>query len=89
LWKVVRSTRVNDEQSVYTILAPAGTSLGNYTTSLAQILKGCEDCPAGYTELEAGIVYSVQIEDEGNDLTTTVDDLPGFVTGTVFKVAQV
>lgn len=89
LWKVVRSTRVNDEQSVYTILAPAATVLADYVTSLAQILKGCEDCPAGYTELEAGVVYSVQIEDEGNDLTTTVDDLPGFVTGTVVKVAQV
>lgn len=88
-WKVLRSNRINDEQSVYTIAAPSATSLSNYTTSLAQILKGCEDCPAGYTELEAGVVYSVQIEDEGNDLTTTVDDLPGFVTGTVVKVAQV
>lgn len=88
-WKVLRSNVINDEQSVYTIAAPSATSLANYTTSLAQILKGCEDCPAGYTEIEEGVVYSVQIDDAGADLTTTVDDLPGFVTGTVVKVAQV
>jgi hypothetical protein len=88
-FKVVKTDRINDEQSVYTIIAPAGTSLDAYVTSLAQILKGCEDCPAGYSEIEAGVVYSVAIEDEGNDLTTTVDDLPGFVTGSVVKTGQV
>lgn len=87
-FKVVRTDRVNDEQTVYTILAPSATVLADYSTTLAQILKGCEDCPAGYTELEAGVVYAVQIEDDGADLTTTVDDLPGFVTGTVVKVGQ-
>ena len=88
-YKVVKTDRINDEQTVYTIIAPAGTSLNAYVTSLAQILKGCEDCPAGYSEIKAGVVYSVAIEDEGNDLTTTVDDLPGFVTGSVVKTGQV
>lgn len=88
-YKVVKTDRINDEQTVYTIIAPAVTSLNDYVTSLAQILKGCEDCPAGYSEIEAGVVYSVAIEDEGNDLTTTVGDLPGFVTGSVVKTGQV
>lgn len=87
-YEVVRSNRVNDEQSIYTILAPTGTSLSAYTTSLSQILKGCEACPAGYTELPAGVAYTVQIEDDGADLSTTVDDLPGFVAGSVVKIAQ-
>jgi len=87
-WKVVRSNRVNDEQTVYTILAPSATVLTNYTTTLSQIIKGCEACPAGYTELPAGVVYSVEIEDDGVDLSTTIDNLPGFVAGSVVKVAQ-
>jgi hypothetical protein len=73
---------------VYTILAPSATVLPNYTTSLSQIIKGCEACPAGYTEIPAGVVYSVEIEDDGADLSTTIDNLPGFVTGSVVKVAQ-
>lgn len=85
-YKVVLSDRVGDERSVYTILAPTGTTLTAYTTSLAQLLKGCEDCPAGYTELPAGTVYSVTLEDDGVDATTTVDDVPGFVTGTAVKI---
>jgi hypothetical protein len=87
-FQVVRSNRIDDEQSVYTIVAPSATVLADYTTSLAQILKGCEDCPAGYDEIEAGVVYSVAIEDEGQNLTTTVDDLPGFVTDSVVKLSQ-
>lgn len=87
-FKVVREDRINDEQTVYTILAPTGTVLADYVTTLAQILKGCEDCPAGYTEIEAGVVYSVEIEDEGQNLTTTIDNLPGFVTGSVVKLSQ-
>lgn len=88
-YKVVKTDRsVNDEESIYTILAPTGTSLSDYEVSLAQKLKGCADCPAGYDELEAGVVYSIEIEDDGADLTTTIDDVPGFVTGTVVKISQ-
>lgn len=89
-FSVIKTERINDTQSVYTILAPTGTVLTSYTTSLPQKLKGCEDCPAGYTELTGGVVYRVSIEDEGDTTTGTalVDNLPGFVTGTVAKVAQ-
>jgi len=87
-YKVVKTNRIGDEESVYTIIAPSGTSLAAYVKSLSQILKGCEDCPAGYSELEAGVVYSITIEDDGADLTTTIDDVPGFVTGTVVKIGN-
>ena len=84
--KVVRSNRINDEQSIYTVI---GTSLpAAYSTTLSQIIKGCAACPAGYSELPAGVVYTVEIEDDGVDLGTTVDNLPGFVAGSVAKVAQ-
>lgn len=87
-YKVVKTDRIGDEQSVYTIIAPSGTSLAAYVKSLSQILKGCEECPAGYAELTAGVVYSITIEDDGADVTTSIDDVPGFVTGTVVKIGN-
>lgn len=89
-FSVVKTERLNDTQSVYTILAPTGTTLTSYTTSLPQKLKGCEDCPVGYGELIGGVVYRVSIENGGVTATGTdlVDNLPGFVAGTSAKVAQ-
>ena len=87
-YKVVRTDRTGDTYSVYTILAPTGTSLSAYSTGLAQILKGCDTCPSGYSELTGGYVYSVTILDAGADLSTTIDDIAGFVSGTVHKLAD-
>jgi hypothetical protein len=85
-YKVVKTDRLGEEQSVYTIIAPTGTSLASYVKSLSQTLKGCEECPAGYSELAAGVVYSITIEDDGADLSTTIDDVPGFVATTAIKI---
>lgn len=75
--------------STYTILHPASVTLADYVSSTTSYLKDCADCAAGYNLLsEGGVIYSVSIEDEGADLTTTVDDLPGFVTGSVSKKGQ-
>jgi hypothetical protein len=75
--------------STYTILHPASVTLANYVSSTKSYIKDCADCAAGYALLsEGGVIYAVSIEDEGADLTTTVDDLPGFVTGSVVKKGQ-
>lgn len=75
--------------STYTILHPASTVLASYVSSTTSYLKDCADCAAGYSLLsEGGIIYSVSIEDEGANLATTVDDLPGFVAGSVNKKGQ-
>jgi len=86
LYKVVRTDEVSGNQTVYTLQAPVGTSIPAYTTSLASKIKGCDTCPAGYTEIVAGFVYSIALEDDGASLVTTIDDLPGFVTGTAVKI---
>lgn len=86
LYTVKRTDEVSGNQSVYTLLAPVGTTIANYTTSLASRIKGCDTCPAGYTTIPAGFVYSIALEDDGASLVTTVDDLPGFVTGTAVKI---
>ena len=87
-YTVVRTGR-NQLVSEYTILHPTASALANYVlTQNSSYIKGCADCLAGYSEIVGGIVYHVTLEDEGVDLTTTVDNLPGFVTGTAVKVGQ-
>ena len=87
LHKVELTNRV-DLVSTYTILHAQSVTLADYVKTVASYVKGCEDCAADYSEVGEGVIYSVSIEDEGNDLTTTVDNLPGFVTGTVIKKGQ-
>ena len=87
LHKVELTNRV-DLVSTYTILHAQSVTLADYVKTVASYVKGCEDCAADYSAVGQGVIYSVSIEDEGNDLTTTVDNLPGFVTGTVIKKGQ-
>ncbi len=75
--------------STYTVLHPTGTSLADYSAVVVKAyVKGCAACLAGYSEITGGVVYHVTAEDDGADITTTVDNLPGFVTGTAAKVGQ-
>lgn len=81
--------KVTQTADGYTILRP--TSEGaptafNVVTSAAQ--QGCEDCPDGYDELAEGMFYTVTLEDDGADSTTTVQALPGAVAGTAEKIGQ-
>ena len=85
---IVKRTDRSGLTSVYTILAPTADTIAPYTTELAQILKGCEDCLAGYSELEGGFVYSVSLEDDGADSTSTVQAIPGAVAGSAAKIGQ-
>jgi len=84
----VKLTERSGLASTYTILHPASETLGAFEQTIPSYIKDCEDCIAGYTEIASGIVYSVSIEDDGADLTTTVDDLPGFVAGSVVKIGN-
>ena len=86
-YRVVKSDRVGVD-TTYTILHPTSVGLAPYSTTLPSYIKGCEDCAVGYAELEAGVVYSIHIEDDGVDVTTSIYDVPGFVTGSVVKQGQ-
>ncbi len=88
LYTVIQTERTGNI-TTYSILHPTASALAPYTQTLASIVKGCDDCLAGYDELQAGFVYNITIEDDGADLSTTVDDVPGFVTGTAVFLGQV
>lgn len=83
---VVKRTGFNDLTSTYTILAPTGASISNFQPKAAQYVKDCEDCLSGYSQIATGFVYAVNLVDDGADVSTTVDDLPGFVTGSAQKI---
>lgn len=87
-YKVVRVDRVGII-STYEIVAPQDTVLAAYEQSLASLLKGCEDCPAGYDEVEGGILYAVTLEDNGADETATIQAIPNAAANTAIKYGQV
>lgn len=85
---VVRTAR-EGLTSEYTILHPTASALADYTKTVVDVYtKDCANCLAGYSAIPGGVVYHVNIQDGGADLSTTVDDLPGTVSGTVVKVGQ-
>jgi hypothetical protein len=77
--------------SKYQLLVPATDGApDDFQQTIGSLIKGCADCPAGYTEVSGGFVYALTIEDDGVDLTTTLEtDLAtastSFVSGTVLK----
>lgn len=84
-YKVVAKDR-KGPNSTYEILVPAADGApANYSVGIESILKGCEDCPAGYTATDSGVLYAATIEDDGADLTSNFEALPGFVADTVIK----
>jgi hypothetical protein len=87
-YKVVKTDRSGDD-STYTIVAPTATSLSDFEKFKRSKIKGCESCPAGYTEYADGFVYSVTLEDDGADSTTTVEGIStNSASGSAEKVNQ-
>jgi hypothetical protein len=72
----------------FVIFAPATYTPENYVETKGAILKGCDDCPVGWTEIPAGFVYGVALEDDGVDLSATVQALPGAVAESAVKTGQ-
>lgn len=66
----------------------ADAAPADYAVKTGGFLKGCDECPEGYDEIPAGVVYGVAFEDEGVDLKATVQGLPGAVAGSAVKTGQ-
>ena len=80
--KVVRTAR-NGAMSTYQLMQKTtATAPAAYVSSLPSLMKGCDTCPTGYTEVAGGIIYVVTLEDEGVDSSTAVETLSGAVAGT-------
>lgn len=72
--------RVVWESGRTTYSAIASALPAAYQPKATAILKGCDVCPAGYTEFAQGFVYEVTIADPTNQ-TVAVQALPGAEAG--------
>lgn len=83
--KVERTGR-NGATSTYQFMQPtADAAPADYQQSVPSIIKGCEDCPAGYTEAAGGFIYAVTLEDDGADSSATVETLANAVAASAVK----
>jgi hypothetical protein len=84
----VKVTKRENGVSTYGILHIASQILDPAVITEVNVEnKGCEDCPATYSELGGGYVYSISLEDGGADQTALIV-LPELVAGTVEKVGN-
>lgn len=74
--------------STYNMLHPESYTPASYVVYEGGFIKGCEDCPAGYEELDGGFVYSVALEDDGTAQAALVQGIAGAVAGTAVKKGQ-
>lgn len=63
-----------------------GTLPAPYKQSLNAIVKGCESCVTGYTEVKGGYVYGISIEDDGADASAKVEAIANAVAGSAAKL---
>lgn len=59
----------------FVLFAPGAYTPKAYGVAKADVLKGCDTCPQGYTEIEDGFLYSVVLEDDGEDSVEAVEAL--------------
>ncbi|MDR1019022.1 MAG: hypothetical protein LBM02_10030 [Lachnospiraceae bacterium] len=72
----------------FSLFAPEDYTPAPFKQTHASILKGCEDCPAGYDTIDGGFVYAIALEDDGEDKTSVVSGLPNAVASSVIKTGQ-
>ena len=73
--------------TTYTVVASAAPA--DFTINKAWQVKGCADCPAGYSELEDGYVFSISVEDDGADSTLAIEAIStNVVVGSAVKVNE-
>lgn len=86
--KVVRTARAGSLSTYEVIdLATTGTP-SDFTQTPASLLKGCEDCPANYTEVAGGLIYAITLEDGGTDDTANVQAMANAVANSATKQSQ-
>lgn len=82
---VIRTERVGATSTYQMLLPQSAGAPADYGQTLASLIKGCEDCPAGYTAVAGGVLYAVSLEDDGTDQSGLVDGLPGYVATTIAR----
>jgi hypothetical protein len=84
-YKVTRSARKSGT-STYSILHPVLEVLAPFVDVEVDVeFKDCASCIVGYSQIDGGIVYHISLEDDGVDLTSAVQAIPGAVALSAVK----
>lgn len=83
--KVIRVDRTGSTSKYQMMLPASAGAPADYAQTIASIIKGCEDCPAGWDESPEGFLYVFTIVDNGSDQSATFTSLPGYVTDTIVR----
>jgi hypothetical protein len=70
--KVARINRKGSSSTYQILLPQADGAPADYEQGIPSLLKGCEDCPAGYSEVDGGFLYAITIADGGADRTPVI-----------------
>jgi hypothetical protein len=69
---VIRINRTGSTSTYQLLLKGSLGAPADYVQSIASIIKGCAECPAGYTVVEGGYLYAITIEDDGTDRSSVI-----------------
>lgn len=87
-YPVERSNRVGSVSTYKILVSENDSNPSAYVQSIDSLLKGCADCPAGYTATEGGLLYAITIEDGGVDRSSVITAALAsskYVSGTILK----
>lgn len=82
---VIRIARVGATSTYQILLPQADGAPSTYDQTIASVIKGCEDCPAGWSTVDGGVLYAFTLEDDGADESATIAAFPNYVADSVEK----
>lgn len=85
---VIRINRVGAISTYQVLISEDASDPADYVQSVDSLIKGCADCPEGYTEVPGGILYAITIEDSGTDKSSVITAALAnakYVSGTIRK----
>lgn len=82
---VIRTARVGSTSTYQILLPQASGAPSNYSQTIASVIKGCEDCPSGWSAVEGGYLYAFTLEDGGTDDSDVIEAFPNYVASSVKK----
>lgn len=69
---VIRTNRKGSSSTYQILLVRTAGAPASYSQTVASLLKGCAECPSGYSEVVGGYLYAITIADGGADRTSVI-----------------
>lgn len=82
---VIRTDRVGSTSTYQIFQSSNDAAPTDYHQTLASVIKGCADCPSGWTATPEGVLYAFTVEDDGADLSALFTALPGYVASSITR----